>query len=246
MIVNGNMNVVWRFGFLKVTPQLPNPFAEAIIYKICIQNNLYFQLNSLFCMLYQIGQNYFTGALNKLLNCILHLLDFLLAVIFCTAPEAFDFCNFLIPNSGVAVNWEADAVNTDSGKRTQKNKLFFQVLGHQFEIQSFNSFKYWLLPIPAVNGRRCNITFSTPKTLSPMTIFDLMIKLWQSIFCPLTTFRAVHISWSRCSSWNDLLDIYKILIHLKQLRTVSPLQLHGLASTAVQSQWSTLLRDMTR
>lgn len=143
-----------------------------------MQSNLHFQLNSLFCMLYQIDQNYFTGALNKLLNCILDLLDLLLAVIFSMVPEEFEFCNFLIPNSRITVNWEADAVNTDFGKRTQKKKwvFFFQVLGHQFGIQSYNSFKYWLLPVPTANGTRCTITVSIPKTLSPMmTIFDLMI-----------------------------------------------------------------------
>lgn len=97
----------------------------------------------MFCILYQIGQNHFTGALNKLLSCILDLLDLLLAVIFSTAPEAFEFCNILIPNSGITVKQvdKADIVNTDSGKKAQKKKCFFQVLGHQFEIQSCNSFK---------------------------------------------------------------------------------------------------------
>lgn len=142
-----------------------------MLYCICIRSNLYFQLNSLFSMLYQIGQNYFTGALNKLLSCIWDLLDLMLGVIFSTAPEAFEFCNFLIPNSGITVNRGADAVNTDSGKRTQKKKCFFQVLGHQFKIQSFNSLKYWLFPVTTVNGRRCTATCNTPKTLSPMTIF---------------------------------------------------------------------------
>lgn len=111
--------------FFRVTLELPNPFAEAIIY-ICIQSNPYFQLNSLFCMLYQIDQNYFTGALHKLLNVILDLLGLLLAVIFSTAPESFEFCNFLIPNSGVTVNRESDAVNNDSGKGHRRRNYFFR------------------------------------------------------------------------------------------------------------------------
>lgn len=77
-------------------------------------------------MLYQIDQNYFTGALHKLLNVILDLLGLLLAVIFSTAPESFEFCNFLIPNSGVTVNRESDAVNNDSGKGHRRRNYFFK------------------------------------------------------------------------------------------------------------------------
>lgn len=38
---------------------------------------------------------------------------------------------------------------------------------------------------------------------------------------------------------------HKILIYFKQLKTVSPLHLLGLANIAAQSQWSMLQTDMT-
>lgn len=75
-IENKNMNVGLGLGFfLESYSCLPGSFSEEAIYNNCIQGNLYLQFNSLLCMFYQIGQNYFISDLNDLLNYILENID---------------------------------------------------------------------------------------------------------------------------------------------------------------------------
>jgi len=57
------MNVVFGLGFLLESYFcLQGSFSEEKILNICVQGNIYLQFNSLLCMLYQIGQNYFVYA----------------------------------------------------------------------------------------------------------------------------------------------------------------------------------------